>query len=174
MSAHVFVEKTKHRDYLLVAAVVRPADQQLGAAVGQVAGVAGSTADSHEEGECGRKHLIADTIATSSVQAVIFDAGRDATSEPDAREACLHAVIAYAYGRGANRVVFEQDDSLLRWDPRLRGDHAVRRLSRLAAVCALPSCWGSCQTLSPGAGPKAVTGARTPQSLRASTRTRLR
>jgi len=63
-----------------------------------------------------RKRLIADTIAGSSVKAVIFNAGRDYGSELDARRACLQAVITYADESGATRVVFEQDDSLLRWD----------------------------------------------------------
>jgi len=124
-----------------------------------------------------RKHLIADTIATSSVQSVIFDAGGDATSELDARKACLHAVIAYAYGRGANRVVFEQDDSLLvgpKASRRSPGPSAASARCSMRTTEPLPRNSSRCQTLSPGAGPKAVTGARTPQSWRASTRTRLR
>ncbi len=45
-------------------------------------------------------------------------------SELDARRACLPAVMTYAHDLGATRVVFEQDDSLWRWDnSTARGDH---------------------------------------------------
>lgn len=60
--------------------------------------------------------MIADTIAGSSVEAGNFDVGNGYGSELDARRACLQAVMTYAHDLGATRVVFEQDDSLWRWD----------------------------------------------------------
>lgn len=45
-----------------------------------------------------------------------FDVGNGYGSELDARRAGLQAVMTYAHDLGATRVVFEQDDSLWRWD----------------------------------------------------------
>jgi len=112
VSSHLFVDETKHRNHLMVAAVVLPADLQL---VRSLVLPGQRRVHMKKESEP-RKRLIADTIAGSSVEAVIFDAGNGYGSELDARRACLQAVMTYADDLGATRVVFEQDDSLWRWD----------------------------------------------------------
>ncbi len=119
MISHIFVDETKHRDYLMVAAVVLPADLQPVRQLVRSLVLPGQRRVHMKKESAPRKRLIADTIADSSVKAVIFDAGRGDGSELDARRACLHAVMTYADDLGATRVVFEQDDSLLRWDTSL-------------------------------------------------------
>lgn len=116
MSSHIFVDETKLRDYLMVAAVVLPVDLQPVRQLVRSLVLPGQRRVHMKKESEPRKRLIADTIAGSSVKAVIFNAGRDYESELDARRACLQAVITYADESGATRVVFEQDDSLLRWD----------------------------------------------------------
>ncbi len=116
MSAHVFVDETKHRDYLMVAAVVLPVDLQPVRQLVRSLVLPGQRRIHMKKESEPRKRLIADTIAASSTRAVIFDAGAGHESELHARLACLQAVITYAADLGATRVVFEQDDSLLRWD----------------------------------------------------------
>ena len=116
VSSHIFVDETKHRDHLMVAAVVLPADLQPVQQLVRSLVLPGQRRVHMKKESAPRKRLIADTTTDSSVKAVIFDAGRGYGSELDARRACLHAVKAYADDLGATRVVFEQDDSLLRCD----------------------------------------------------------
>jgi len=92
VSSHLFVDETKHRNHLMVAAVVLPADLQL---VRSLVLPGQRRVHMKKESEP-RKRLIADTIAGSSVEAVIFDAGNGYGSELDARRACLQAVMTYA------------------------------------------------------------------------------
>ena len=76
----------------MVAAVVLPADLQL---VRSLVLPGQRRVHMKKESEP-RKRLIADTIAGSSVEAVIFDAGNGYGSELDARRRCLQAVMTYA------------------------------------------------------------------------------
>ncbi len=60
--------------------------------------------------------MVADTIERSEVIVVIFDAGHLDGDELGLRRACLRAVVAHVDDLGADRLVLERDDSVLRWD----------------------------------------------------------
>lgn len=83
------VDETKHRDYLMVAAVLLPADvADLRGVVRGLVLPGQRRVHMSKESEP-RRRLIADTIVRSGVTAVVFDAGRAYAHELDARAACL-------------------------------------------------------------------------------------
>jgi len=156
VSGEVFIDETKHRNYVVVAAVVVPGD--LAALRRTVRGLVlpGQRRVHMTKESAPRRRLIADTIVRSGVTAVVFDAGDAYPSELDARQACLRGVISYADYAGATRLVLERDDSLLAWDARrlweitgevgcrdtLRYSHARASEELLLAIPdAIAWCW---------------------------------
>lgn len=118
MNDHMFVDETKHRGYVMVAAVTTPTDLvQLRQTMRGLLLPGQRRIHMKTEGER-RKKLIADTIADTGVRVAIFNAGTAHPDEPSARRACLRAVVAHAVEVGASRLVLEQDDSLLVHDKR--------------------------------------------------------
>lgn len=116
MSGHIFVDETKHRSYLLVAAVVLPADLEPMRRMVRALVLPGQRRVHMKKEGVSRKRRIADAVVASGVRAVIFDAGQAYPTELGAREACLRAVVSYAAEAGMTRLVLERDDSLLAWD----------------------------------------------------------
>jgi len=156
VSGQVFVDETKHRDYLMCAAVLLPTDLAPLRRVVRGLVLPGQRRVHMSKESAPRRRLIAETIAASGVTAVIFDAGRIEGDELERRRGCLRAVIAHADDLGADRVVLEQDDSLLRQDRQwlveitrelacrdtLRYEHARAAAEPLLAVPdAIAWCW---------------------------------
>jgi len=156
VSGQIFVDETKHRDYLMVAAVVLPAD--VAPVRWAVRGLVlpGQRRVHMSKESAPRRRLIAETIAGSGVTAVIFDAGQIDGDELERRRACLRAVVAHSDDLGAGRLVLELDDSLLCQDRRwlveitrelgcrdiLHYDHARAAAEPLLAVPdAIAWCW---------------------------------
>ncbi len=69
------------------------------------------------------------TLAATSITATIYDAGRNYSTDHQARSACLAALVKDLTGRGSTRLVIEQDDSLVRSDR-----HELYRLTRAAGI----------------------------------------
>lgn len=113
---HVFVDETKHRDYLLVAGAVLPADLDPVRRTLRGLVVPGQRrlhmAKEHDR----RRRKIVDAIVATGVTATVYDAGRGTRHELAAREACLRAVVVDTAERSSGMLVLEQDDSLLWWD----------------------------------------------------------
>jgi hypothetical protein len=80
--SHTFVDESKRRDYLLIAATVEASD------LDRV-----------------RKHSIAATIAGSGITATVYDAGRRYPTELERRAACLAALVDDAAVRGDERLL---------------------------------------------------------------------
>lgn len=116
MTGHVFVDESKQRDYLLVAAVVMP--RELDSARRTVRGMVmpGQRRLHMKKESDARRKTIIEAIAVTGASATIYNAGRPGRGELAAREACLRAVITDAAAAGRHMLVLEQDDSLVRWD----------------------------------------------------------
>ncbi len=179
MSGQVFVDETKHRAYLMVAAVLLPADvAPLRRAVRGLV-LPGQRRVHMKKESAARRRLIADTIVRSGVTAVIFDAGDTYPSEFDARQACLQGVISYADDAAATRLVLEQDDSLLGLGrPPTLADHRRGGLPRHAALRARPSQRGTAsgdprrrRLLGPKAGSGAIASVRSSPASNSSNQT---
>jgi hypothetical protein len=119
VTSHVFVDETKEKGYVLVAAAVIPTD--LVAARRQIRRMTlGNQGRIHfyKERDSRRRQII-DGILELGVQVTIYDAGTSYRREIDARAACLSAIVTDCAASGAHLLVLEQDDSLLRWDNQL-------------------------------------------------------
>lgn len=156
MSGHVFVDETKARGYVVVAAVLLPGDleptrKQLRSLV-----LRGQRRLHMKDENLSRKRLIADTIVGTGVKATIYDAGSRYGTDRDRRAACLRALVEDVAGRGDTVLVLELDDTLLAWDNQrlieytraagcrdtLRYEHRRAAAEQLLAIPdAIAWCW---------------------------------
>jgi len=156
VSGQVLVDETKHRDYLMVAAVLLPADVASVRRAVRGLVLPGQRRVHMTKESAPRRRLIADTIVRSGADAVIFDTGQVNGDELGLRRPCLRAVVAHVDDLGADRLVLERDDSVLRWDRQwlveitrelscrdtLRYEHARAAEEPLLAVPdAIAWCW---------------------------------
>lgn len=114
--AHVFVDETKRRDYLLVAGVAIPGDLDLVRAQLRSLILPGQRRLHMNSENDSRRRAIASAISASPIRATVYDAGRRYKTERERRAACLQALVGDAARRGYGMLVLEQDDSLLSWD----------------------------------------------------------
>lgn len=112
---HVFVDESKQRNYLLVAAVVMPADIAAARRELRALVMPGQRRLHMKKESAARRSAIIEAIASTGTSAKIYSAGR-AGRELVAREACMRAVVADMIAGGQHVLVIEQDDSLLWWD----------------------------------------------------------
>ena len=156
MNGHIFVDETKHRDYLLVAGVIIPGDlDPIRKAVRGLVLPGQRRLHMNAENNSRRK-AIAAMIVDNAVQATIYDAGRRYPTERDRRAACLQALVGDAARRGDVMLILEQDDTLVSWDNRhlieytraagcrdtLRYEHRRAASEQLLAVPdAIAWCW---------------------------------
>lgn len=116
MSSHLFVDESKRRDYLLVAAVVTPTDLAAARRALRALIMPGQRRLHMKKESDARRSAIIDAITATGATAVVYNAGRSGRHELDARDACLRAVVADAAAAHHRLLVLEQDDSLLWWD----------------------------------------------------------
>lgn len=118
MGGKVFIDESKDRDYLLVAGVVLPGDLDEIRKAMRALVMSGQRRVHMKKERDPRKKTIAALICEASVQATVYDAGRDRRAELDARAACLRALVVDAAARRDTMLVLDQDDSLIDWDRR--------------------------------------------------------
>ena len=155
-AGHVFVDESKQRDYLLVAAVVMPSDLAEARRALRALVMPGQRRLHMKKESDARRGAIIDVITAAAGTATIYNAGRAGRHELDAREACLRAVIVDVAAAGHRMLVVEQDDSLLWWDRQrlieitrdvgcretLRYEHRRAEQDMLLAVPdAIAWCW---------------------------------
>lgn len=123
---HVYVDESKARDYLIVAAVLAP--QELTTARHSLrALIMPGQRRIHMKSESNaRRAAIIDAIGATGATAIVYNAGRPGRNELDARLTCLRALVADAAAAGHHALIIEQDDSLLGWE-RQRLIEIVRR-----------------------------------------------
>ncbi len=166
MSSHLFVDESKEHDYLLVASVQVSGELDDLRKLMRGLVLRGQRRVHMKKESDPRRRAIAAAICGAGVTATVYDAGQRYRDELDARAACLRGLVEDAAGRGDTLLVIEQDDSLLDWD---RRQLYARAREAPPAAPALRTPRSSCSpslTRSPGAGPRAATGAAgsSPQS----------
>ncbi len=114
--AHLFVDESKAGDYLLVAAVIVPAELVTARAFARSLIYKGQPRLHMKKESDARKKQIAAAIVAASMQAVVYRATHPVGHELTARAACLEALVKDAAGSNAHRLVLERDDSLEKWD----------------------------------------------------------
>jgi hypothetical protein len=127
---HIFIDESKRRDYLVVAAIVVPADlRSLRRLVTDLLLPRQRSLHMKDE-SAGRKKTIAEAFVSAGVEAIVYDAGRSYRTQLQARAACLHLLIDdLATAPDDTLVIIEQDESLVHSDRRLLYE-AVRAVDR--------------------------------------------
>ena len=127
---HIFVDETKRREYVLVAASVLGDDLAAARAVVKKLLKPGQR-HLHMKNEAdGRKETIAKALVAGNLRATVYDAGRRRGSQVLARAACLSALVDDVATSGVDTlIVLDQDETLVHFDRRLlyRSVHAVGR-----------------------------------------------
>ncbi len=156
MSGHVFVDETKHRDYLLVAAQLQPGTLDATRSTLRALVLPGQRRLHMNDERDPRRRAIAAVVVAAGVHATVYDAGRRYRTERDRRAACLQALVDDVARRRDTTLVLEQDDSLVRWDNQrlieltraagcsetLRYEHRRTAAEQLLAVPdAIAWCW---------------------------------
>jgi|SRR5579875_76016 len=113
----LFIDESKTRDYIVVAAVVLPADIAAYRASINSLRMKGQrrihfTTESPE-----RRRKILSALTELSVHAGVYRA--NFSRERDSRAACLRAVVKDVPRLGVDRIVLEQDDSIVQFDRQL-------------------------------------------------------
>jgi hypothetical protein len=154
---HIFIDESKRRDYLVVAATVLPADlRSLRRAVAELL-LPGQRCLHMKDESDGRKKTIAKALVSAGVEAIVYDAGRGYGTQLRARAACLRLLIDdLATVPDDTLVIIEQDESLVHSDRQLlyqavravdradslRYDHRRRETELLLGIPdAIAWCW---------------------------------
>ena len=117
---HVYVDETKHRDYLMVAAVVHGEDLTSARAVVHDLLKPGQHHLHMKDEADGRKETIAKTLAAADLRATVYDAGRRYRTQVRARAACLAALVDdLAASDAETLIVLDLDETLVQSDRRL-------------------------------------------------------
>ena len=99
MSSHIFVDESKERDYLLVAAVILSDDLDATRTLVRGLVLHGQHQVHMKKESVSRKRSIASAICATGVQATIYNAGMTHRSELDARDACSELVRTFGVSR---------------------------------------------------------------------------
>ncbi|HEU5266785.1 MAG TPA: hypothetical protein VFU35_08790 [Jatrophihabitans sp.] len=93
MTRHVYVDESKQRDYLLVAAAIMPSSLANARRALRTLVMPGQRRLHMKKESIPRRQAIIDAIASTGATATIYNAGRLRRHELAAREACLRAVV---------------------------------------------------------------------------------
>lgn len=119
MGAHVFVDETQQRGYLLVAAAVEPAGLHTARRVLHDLVLPGQRRlHMQKESDPRRRQILSALVGLADVQFLIYDASGHRSAKT-ARPACLTRLVADLAKSGASRLVVELDESLVLADQRV-------------------------------------------------------
>lgn len=113
MTAHVFVDETKQRDFVLAAAVVHVNDLDVVCKTIRNLLAPGQRRLHMKSERDTRRRLILSTLATTSVTLTIYNAGGSERTQIARRLACLRALVNDAATNGHRMLVLERDDTLV-------------------------------------------------------------
>lgn len=147
MRPHIFIDETKERGLLIVAAYLDQAVLAEARQVMRLMVLPGQRSIHFCKERDQRRRMILAAIRGLAVEAIVYDA-RAYRSVKAARDACLIAVVADAGKADAERIIIEMDDSNLRADKvvlgqrlrveglagRLRYDHLRAHEDSLLAI----------------------------------------
>ena len=115
MSSHTFVDESKRHGLLVAAAVVQPRDLAPARTALRRLCLAGQSRLHFTKERNDRRRQILAAIVELGVVIDLYDA-TGIRDQQQARAACLHALVQDLAAAGAQRLVLEQDDSLVRSD----------------------------------------------------------
>lgn len=120
MSVKMFVDETKAKSYLVVAAAgIHTELQTCGKELRSLI-LPGQRALHMNSESTPRRRAIADTVARMKdlgVAATIYDAGKRGPTDKDRRARCLGALVADAAALEADvRITFDLDETMTKWD----------------------------------------------------------
>lgn len=125
MPAHVFVDETKERCYLVAAAALRPATVTAARQAIKALIMPRQRRIHFAKESNPRREKILNVISELGITAVVYDASHY-RNEKDARPACLRRLVADLAVMRAERLILEIDDSVAKVDKRLLHEE-VRR-----------------------------------------------
>ncbi|TDE88177.1 hypothetical protein EXU48_23950 [Occultella glacieicola] len=108
-SGHVFVDESKKRDYLLVAAVVIPSGLAHARQTMRILQKPGQRRLHMVKESPARQHTILSTIATLGAQVTIYQAGAGFRSHVERRGACLERLVEDIAAAGHTRLLLESE-----------------------------------------------------------------
>ena len=112
----MYIDETKARNYLMVAAAVVPEDdREVRGAVRSLILPGQRRLHMHDERDSRRRQILS-TLTSVGVTATIYDAGGAERPQLTRRAACLAAIATDAHLAGHYHLVLEQDETLLRFD----------------------------------------------------------
>ena len=115
MPVHAFVDETKVRGLVVVSAVVHPRDLATARTTMRSLLLPRQSHLHFVKEKAARKGQIADAICGLPVQLDVYEVP-GTKDQKQARRTCLAKVVEDLAGRGAHRLVVEQDDSALQSD----------------------------------------------------------
>ncbi len=113
---HVYVDESKAKDYLLVAAVLAPGDLAAARRSLRALIMPGQRRLHMKRESSARRSAIIDAITSAGTSAIVYNAGPAGSHELDVRLTCLRALVIDAAAAGHQALFIEQDDSLLGWE----------------------------------------------------------
>ncbi|WP_407688670.1 hypothetical protein [Mycobacterium sp. HUMS_1102779] len=131
---HVFIDESKRRDYVVVAAVLVPDDLRALRHVVTELLLPGQRSLHMTDESDGRRTTIAQAFVSAGVEATVYDAGRSYRTQLQARAACLRLLVDdLATAPDDAFLIIDQDDSLVHSDRQLLFQ-AVRKVDRLESM----------------------------------------
>lgn len=115
-SRHVFIDETKQRDYIMVASSHAATDVRELRGVLRALLLPNQRFLHMKSERIGRKRRIAAAIAAAGVQATVYRARPRHRTEKQRREACLRQLVSDNADGVHTLLVFDQDETLRRWD----------------------------------------------------------
>jgi len=115
VSAHAFVDESKRHGLLVAAAVVQPRDLALARTALRQLCLPGQSRLHFTKERDDRRRLILTTILSLRVVVDLYDA-TSIRNQRQARAACFRTLVQDLAAAGGQRLVLEQDDSLVRSD----------------------------------------------------------
>jgi hypothetical protein len=113
---HVFVDETKARDYLLVAAAIRPAELSVARTLIRDLTLRGQPRLHMKKESDSRKRQILNGIVALHPAVTIFRAGSNHHTDLARRESCLHALVKDCAETQRRSLYLERDETLVSRD----------------------------------------------------------
>lgn len=116
---HVFVDESKKRDYLLVAAVVVPHEVSVARQLVRVLMLPGQRRLHMVKESQGRQRKILSAFEEVGASITLYRAGRAYRTDLERREACLRQLVSDMKAGDHSRLLLERDETLVKSDRKI-------------------------------------------------------